>query len=360
MSVAAPVAGGPSSRPPTRLLAAEADLLTLVSVALGVADPAPLRGLLVEPRRAPERLSRSAARIYGELLAKGTVAALAREGGWRGGAPGERLWERRDRPVLAFGPGLFGFLCGLLRAPLADGGRRCVGSGGTLTPAEEVILAGLLERARGLDCARALWLHPTVRSSPLLVLLYAGELGAAAGLESVPRLRPAEHVPLLVGVRSWAVGAWLSAEAAKGAVDAPEVLRRVGEAQGRALDAFFEAVGGRLEHRGAAGFLVEFGARWQDCAGSGGSGLELQPWRLRVDTPLAERVAARRAALAPWRALLRLRAWDEEHRAVRFFEDDAPAARALVEAWAADGPRAFAAAERRIQELEPWPAPNGA
>jgi hypothetical protein len=73
---------------------------------------------------------------------------------------------------------------------------------------------------------------------------------------------------------------------------------------------------------------------------------------LSSTSPLRERGEARRAAGALLRALARLRAWDAEHRSVRFFDDDYPQAQRLVKDWERFGDAGFRQAERLLSELE--------
>jgi hypothetical protein len=325
----------------------EANLLTLTQAALELGEPQDLRRLLLLSARAPERLGPTAMRLFQESLAKGTVLALARAGGWRAEVGG-RLWERGALPELRFGPALFRFLQWVLRTPLAEGGPGRIEGQGPFFPAEEVVVAALVERVRGSGCETAVLRHPGVRASPLLALLYAGELGAQERLEFAPPFSATAHGPLLEGVQSWAVQAWLGVEKAKGSLEAPEVLLRVGDAQRLVLESFLQSASAA---RHLAMFLVEVGRRW------------LAPGRtaahygaaLDSEAPLGTRVAARRSSLALLRALGRLRAWDQEHRATRFFDEGYAAAQALIRAWERLGEVGFAEAARVVTEVEQWP-----
>jgi hypothetical protein len=76
---------------------------------------------------------------------------------------------------------------------------------------------------------------------------------------------------------------------------------------------------------------------------------------MSLDAPLRERTDARRRSAALMRALAILRAWDQEHRSVRFIDDGYDLAQRLVADWERLGERGFSKAAELVAELDAIP-----
>jgi hypothetical protein len=177
-------------------------------------------------------------------------------------------------------------------------------------------------------------------------LAHAAELGRAARLEPVPPLEVEAWAFPVEALRGLLARAWVAAERLKREAVEPALLRRVGEAQTRVLEQFLDAVDA-AGRRGLATFLVD--AAVEVLAGAQGPAEAGRA--LSGQAPLRDRTEARRAAGGLVRALGRLEAWDQEHRALRFFEDGYPAAQALVKDWGRLGPHGFLALREAAASL---------
>jgi hypothetical protein len=329
---------------------AEANLLTLARVAVGAWPARDVMRLLLSAASSPATLGPTARGLLADTLARGTVAMLARGGGWvRHG--GQRLWERAAAPPLHFTANLVRLLQWVLATPLAGVEQPPLALPGELTLAEQAVVVSLLERLRPTGCGAALLRQPHLRRAPLVLLASAADAARLAPLDEAPRFDVAALAPFVEGLRDVLSGAWLAAEAAKQGEPRPEVLAAVGRAQAAVLDAFLAAIDG-AGRRELAGFLVDAMARWLssppevDAYGGG----------LAAMAPLRERLDARRQSAAALRALARLHAWDREHRDTRFIDDGYEVAQRLVKDWERLGEPGFSAAARLVSQLDALPA----
>lgn len=321
---------------------AEANLLTLARVAVGIVPPIDAMRLLVTPVTPPPKLGPTAREVLSDTLARGSVQALARSGAWL-----ERQWERGPMPPLHFGANTIRLFSWLLSTPLAEVDVQPLVLPEPLTPAEDLLLALLLDRLRGTGCEAAVSRQLEVRRWPLTTLTHAAFLAREVSLDEVPAFDIAALAPWLEALRALLSRSWLAAERAKRDVIAVDAVARMGHAQAAVLDAFLDALDG-AKRRDLATFLIDAGVQFfakertaDELARS-----------MSTDAPLRERVEARRAAGATWRALSKLRAWDQEHRVVRFIEDDYALAQKLVRDWERLGERGFSRAEELVSALD--------
>jgi hypothetical protein len=331
---------------------AEANLLTLARVAVGAWSAQDALRLLVSTAQAPEKLGPTARRLLSETLARGTVAGLARRGGWRP-ERGQRLWQRASLPPLHFTANLVRLFRWMLAHPLGAAEVPPLVLDGALTLAEQAVVTMLLEQLRWTGCETALALQPAIRQAPLVVLAHAAELARAAPLDAVPPLDVAASAVLIEGLRDSLASAWVQGERLKRDQDRPEVLARIGRAQAAVLDAFLGAIDAAGQ-RQLAGFLVDAAVDWLGRERSA----EAYVRGLSRDAPLRDRTEARRQAAAFLRALERLRAWDREHRAVRFIDDGYDLAQRLAKDWERLGEQGFTQAARLVAELDTLAPPT--
>lgn len=329
---------------------AEANLLSVARAAVGAVPAAEVLRLLVTRAPAPARLGPTARAALADTLARGTVLALARQGGWLPDG-GQRLWERHPAPPLRFGPDLVRLFSWMLTTPLGAADVAPLGLEGPLSLAEQAVVVVLLDALAGTGCDAALLRQPALRRQPLVALAFAATLGHELPLEVVPSFDAPALAPWVEGLRSLLARAWVAAELAKAHVREAQALRRMGQAQQQVLDAFLGALTA-VEHHRLASFLVDAGARW---LGGQRSADELTAG-LSGEATLRERSEARRAAGALVRALGRLAAWDAQHRAVRFIDDGYDVAQALVRDWERLGAAGFARAGALAVALEALPS----
>lgn len=333
----------------TAVTRAEANLLTLARVAVGAYPAQDALRLLLGTASAPAKLGPTARAVLSDTLARGTVASLARRGGWtREG--GKRLWERHAAPPLHFTGNLVRLFRWMLANQLAAPELPPLALEGELTLAEQAVVVTLFGQLRVTGCESALAQQAVVRRAPLVVLAHAADLARAAPLDEVPAFDAAALAPVIEGLRDALARAWVTGERLKRDQERPEVLSAIGRAQAAVLQSFLAAVDAAGQ-RQLAGFLVDAAERWLATPRSADAYVR----GLSTDAALRERADARRHAAAFLRALERLHAWDREHRAVRFIDDGYELAQRLVKDWSRLGEQGFASAARLVGELDALP-----
>jgi hypothetical protein len=330
----------------TQVSASEAHLLTVARTAVGLIPAADVMRLIVTSVTPPPKLGPTARAVLSDTLARGTVLGLARQGAWLNGLGG-RGWDRHAPMPLTFTSNTVRLLQWVLRTPLGETDVSPLTLRGNFTLAEQVLVTLLLDALRGTGCDGALARQAPVRESPLVVLAHAAELARVAPLEAIPSFDVQTLAAPIDGLRVLLARSWLAAEKAKRDVDQPAVLHRIGAAQGAVLAAFFEAVAG-VDHRPLATFLIDAAVGFFSVRRTPEDLIRAMP----SDAPLRERALARRSAGAFVRALAHLRAWDQEHRSIRFIDDGYDVAQFLVKDWERLGEQGFNAAGQLVAELD--------
>jgi hypothetical protein len=198
-------------------------------------------------------------------------------------------------------------------------------SAAPLAIGDQVAIYLALAFAAGTPAQLAIARQPMVRAAPL------AWLGFAHVMSGTPDDAPAAWDALATGVGAIVVEAiagelasrWFAVELGKRAATDPAALVALGEAQDATLGAVMAACD-RHRRRDLAGFVID--AARPLIARS----LAPVPSALDPDATLAARLAARVAAGALLRAIGRWAAWDAQHRAVRFIDDDYAAAQLLL------------------------------
>ncbi len=328
---------------------AEANLLTVARVAVGVVPAMDAMRLLVTSVNPPLKLGPTARAALADTLSRGSVLSLARQGGWL--AEGQaRLWQRTAAPPLTFTGNTVRLFSWLLSSPLAEADAAPLIFKGPLTAAEDFLVALLIDRLRGTGCDAALAQQLSLRKLPLTSLAHAAVMSREVAFDELPDFDVPVLAPWVEGLRSLLARSWVSAERAKRDVSAPDQLTRIGLAQGGVLERFLDACHAAGRHD-LATFLVDAATSW------------VTPERtadeftrsMSMDAPLRERTEARRRAAAMLRALGTLRQWDQEHRAVRFIDDGYELAQRLVADWERFGERGFSKAAALVTELDAIP-----
>lgn len=328
---------------------AEANLLTLARVAVGVVPPMDAMRLLVTSVAPPPKLGPTARAALSDTLARGSVLSLVRQGGWL--KEGQlRLWERHAAPPLAFTGNTVRLLSWLLATPLAESDASPLLFQGPITPAEDFLIALLIDRLRGTGCDSLLARQLSIRRLPLTTLAHAASMAREVPLDEVPQFDVPALAPFVEGLRTMLSRAWLSAERSKRDLTAPDMLIRLGRAQHDVLEAWLTAIDG-AGRRDLATFLIDTAAIWLAADRTA----EELTRSMSPDAPLRERTEARRRAAAMLRSLGRLREWDQQHRSVRFIDDGYALAQRLVVDWARLGERGFSRAANLVTELDAIP-----
>ncbi len=328
----------------------EAELLRVARAVVGLSSYAEIERVLAGQRAAPAQLGPTAMQLLQDTLARGVGLAVMRGGGWRQDGQ-KRLWERGPLPVLEFEEASFQLLRWMLASPLADSTQKALPGRGSDSLADETLLALALTLVTETPCERGVGLLPRVRKSALCWVVQPAALARAQQLpDEAPDFSLADGAPLTFLLEAWQpmlARAWARIELTKGNIEDPAELTRIGKAQAAVLKGLFAAAN-TTKRRGLLGFLVEAGA--QVLNGKRDSGDWIR--NLLPTTPLRERTEARKQSAVFLKSLATLRAWDQEHRAVRFFEDDYALAQGMVKAWEPFGDTGFREAQRLASELE--------
>ena len=333
-----------------QVTAQESELLRVARAVVGQTSYAEVERILSAQRAAPDQLGPTAMGLLEDTLSRGVGLALLRGGGWRQERT-KRLWERTPLPPIDFQAGSYQLLQWMLRSPLAEGGLKALPGKPTSGWADEALLALALTMVVDTPCERGFASQARVRSSALCWVLQPAALARAEELgPDLPQLSLAEGAPLtffLEALQPTLARAWVKMEEGKRSASDPAELARIGRAQAAVLGALFKAAEAS-KRRELLGFVIEASAQV----------LREQPkaddWvrNLSPTTSLRDRTEARRQAGALLKSLARMRAWDQEHRAIRFFEEDYQKAQGLVKAWEVLGDAGFREAERLVSELE--------
>ena len=328
---------------------AETNVLTLARVAVGAIPAMDVMRLLVSSVSTPVRLGPTARAALADTLSRGTVLALARQGGWITFGD-QRLWERSSPPKLGYTGNLIRLINWLLATPLTEVEQPPLTLKGPLTAAEDAFVALLLDRLRGTGCEAALARQPALRSSPLTILAHAGLLVREAPLTGQVHFDVHALAPWVEGFRTLLARSWLALERQRRELTEPSVLTRIGQTQEAVLGGFLDAIH-RAGRHDLATFLIDVGVQWvtperkaEDFTKS-----------MSLDAPLRERTEARRRSAAVLRALAILRTWDQEHRSVRFIDEGYDVAQRLVADWERLGERGFTRAAELVTELDAIP-----
>lgn len=329
----------------------ESEVLRVARAVVGLSTFREVERLLGAQRVAPKELGPTAMTLLEETLARGVALQVLRGGGWRQERK-LRVWERTALPPLAFQASSFQLLQWMLKTPMAEAGTTALPGKGGQGWADEALLALALTLVTETHCERAFASQARVRASALCWVLQPAALARAEALGADgPAIELSPSAPLTFMLEAWQptlARSWARMEAAKGETADPAELSRVGRAQDAVLGALVKAADA-AKRRDLLGFLVEAGAQVIHPKLKGDDYVR----NLTPTAPLRDRTEARKAAGAFLKALGTLRAWDQEHRAVRFFEgDDYDKAQAMVGAWGVLGDQGFREAERVLSELE--------
>lgn len=333
-----------------QVTAQESELLRIARAVVGLSSYGEVERLLVTQRAAPTEIGPTAMELLQETLSRGVGLAVMRGGGWQQ-ERSKRLWERTTLPPIDFQASSFQLLHWMLRTPLSESALKGLPGKAGPSWADEALLALALTMVADTSCERGFASQARVRSSPLCWVLQPAALARAEALGADgPVIDLGDDSALTFFLEAWQptfARSWARMEQGKAAAMDPAELTRVGRAQDAVLGALLKAADAS-KRRGLLGFLVEAGAQVLQGRPKGDDWVK----GLAPTSPLRDRSEARKHAGALLRALGKLRAWDQEHRAVRFFEDDYEKSQAMVKAWDVLGDRGFREAERLLSELE--------
>lgn len=325
--------------PVPRVAASESDLIVLAR-ALIAPSPTEACAMMYRARALAPAISPACEALLGDALAhvwpalwrRGGIepAASAADGAIRRG----RMWERHAATGLAFSATTLRLLRWLLATPLAlptanapvrsvlqVSDERSPGAM-TMTIGDQVMVYLALDAAAGTPAQAAIAAQPLVRAVPLARLGFA-ELFGTAPLPALDGLCEGTGALVVEALAGELARRWRTVELAKRAIAAPDALIAIGAAQDAVLGGFMAACD-QLRRRDLAGFVIHAAAPLL------ARGIAPVPERLHTTATLSSRAAARVAAGALLRGVVRWAAWDQAHRGVRFLDDDYAATQLLL------------------------------
>jgi hypothetical protein len=320
---------------------------------------------LIEARlEAPPCLAPGAVRLVEDALAKGCTYELARRGGWRDEPhlrklkkKTGRLWER-SRPNdlgLAFSQHSLRFLIWITAARPGDKTPAWQPDHDQLTHGDLLLLyfahEGLRDTVEGLGAPVLRKREPFQRHG-LCWLAYPEDFTQTPD-GVTPNFQPwieDAGACILEALQPDLTARWVHVESSKERIEQPGVMRGLGAAQDRVLDAFLTACE-QSHRRDLARFLLR--AAHQLLGPSAHAGMWTGSLQMGGQR-LADRAATYQGATALLRHLERLAGWARWARGVWRFDDEFPAAQIWLEDWEQfEGDQLVPRAQTIVRGLDP-------
>jgi hypothetical protein len=326
---------------------------------------------LIEARaEAPPCLARGTIRLVQDALAKGSTYLLAQRGGWRDEPflrqmkqRTGRLWQRTEPAQLGltFSQHSLRFLIWVTAARPGDKQPHWQPDHDNLTDGDLLLLffahEGLRDTVEGLGAPTLRKREPFQRHA-LCWLAYPEDFTQVA--EDVePNFAPwIEGVGacILEALQPDLVARWIHVESSKERIEAPAVMRGLGTAQDRILDAFLSAIE-KVHRRDLARFLLR--AAHQLLGPHAHPGMWTGALQMGGQR-LADRAATYQAATSMLRHVERLAGWARWARSVWRFDEEFPAAQSWLNDWEQyDGDTLAGRAQAIIRNLDPMRQAQG-
>lgn len=332
--------------------ASEADMITIARALVGgPAAQEDIWALLAAPRKMPLKIGPTCEALLEDTLRHVWVAIWQRGGvrpdaAVKGGSVARgRLWERHTPVELPFSSASVELLRWLAGAAFAAPASTIAElPARPLTVGDQVLVYLTLDAAKQTPAAKVIAKQPFVRGA---ALAWLGFPAAFAGVTPTPAFDS-----LVQGVGAIVVEClrpelgrrWHAGELAKRALTDPEALIALGATQDAVLEGFMNAAAAK-GRRDLASFVIDAAAPLL------AKNLGPQPSTLDAGSTLAARARARLAAGALARAVVRWADWDQQHRGVRFIDDDYAAAQLLLERFEAIGTAGVGRAQAWLADL---------
>jgi FtsH ternary system-associated peptide len=319
-----------------KVAASEHDILVMARALIsGPASQDDIWSLLCAGRVVPPKIGTTCAELLEDTLRMAWFA-LAQRGGWRpgmsidrtGAAVRGRVWTRYQPLPLAFTSATVKLLRWLVAQSFAAPPSTIAELPASATPlamGDEVMIYLALDATRPTPAARVIAAQPFVHQSALAWLGFAPLL-------AVKGTPPASFGALTEGVGAVVIEAlsdelarkWHASELWKRGLEAPEELISLGAAQDAVLGRFMDACDKR-KRRDLGRFLLDAALPLIT------KGVIPAPVQLDPKSPLSVRAAARTASGALLRAITRWYDWDQQHRGIRYIDDDYASSQLLLQ-----------------------------
>jgi hypothetical protein len=326
-----------------RVAASEHDILVMARTLItGPAAQDDIWSLLCAGRVVPPKIGTTSARLLEDTLRQ-TWLALWQRGGTKPGASigrsgtavRGRLWERHTPIPLAFSSSTVKLLRWLVAQSFAAPPSTIAElPASPLTLGDEVMIYLALDAARMTPAARVVASQPFVHASALAWLGFAPLLGGNPhGTRNNGKPpAPASFDVLATGAGAIVVEAlseelakrWHGSELPKRQIEDPNELIALGAAQDATLGRFMDACD-KARRRDLARFILDAALP------SITRNVPPAPASLDPKSPLSTRAQARTAAGSLLRAITRWYDWDQQHRGIRYIDDDYASAQLLLQ-----------------------------
>ncbi|HEU0030193.1 MAG TPA: hypothetical protein VFQ53_06165 [Kofleriaceae bacterium] len=256
--------------------------------------------------------------VWRALWQRGGTRPRASYTGQRG-----RLWERYQPVPLEFSAMTLQLLRWLVATPFsAPASTLKPLPAGKLTVGDQVMVYFALDAARATPALRVIATQPFVQAAPLAWLGFAPYMigGKVPAFDSLVHGAGAIVIEALSDELA---RRWQAEEVAKRSITDPSELIALGTAQDAVLGGFLDACD-RAKRRDLAAFLLDAASPLLD------RNVVPAPTALDPSAPLSTRAQARTSAGALLRAIVRWNDWDQQHRGVRYFDDDYQSAQLLL------------------------------
>jgi hypothetical protein len=237
-----------------------------------------------------------------------------------------RLWERHAPASLSFTAATVKLLRWLVATPFAAPASTLPELPAMpLAVGDQLMIYLALDAARSTPALRGIAIQPFVRAAPLAWLGFAPLLvGRSVNVPAFESLTAGSGAIVVEALQGELAKRWYTAELDKRAITDPQELIELGTAQEAVLAGFMGACDQR-GRRDLAAFVIDAAIPLL------AKNISPAPAELDPKSPLSVRAQARTAAGAMLRAVLRWQDWDQEHRGVRFIDDNYQAAQLLLE-----------------------------
>lgn len=337
--------------------ASEADLITMARTLLAP-QTHDAWSALCRSRKLPDKIGETAEYVLEETLRQ-TWPALWRRGGTqpRQGLDGKRGrgWQRAAAPAeLAFSAATMHLLRWLVAQPLGAPASTLDRLGPQpLAIGDQVLVYLALDAAASTPAITGIARQPFVRACPLAWLGFAHLFDEAPGDKvdfATLTTGPGAHVVAALGDEL--ARRWFQVELGKRQLTSPDAATALGAAQDATLTRFMAACD-QARRRDLAGWIVEAARPSLE------RNIAPLPAQLDPSTTLSARLAGRVACGALLRALVAWSRWDQEHRGVRFIDDDYAAAQVMLAGFEKIGAAGVERAELWLSDLAAL-TPSGA
>lgn len=305
----------------------EADILMMArALVAGPDSNDDIWALLCASRQVAPKIGTTCEELLSDTLAQSWRALWQRGGtkprvshvGKRG-----RLWERYEPTDLKFSAQSLQFLRWLVTTPFSAPASTLKGlPAAKLELGDQLLVYFALDAARATPALRVIAQQPFVHSAPLAWLGFAPYM-VSGKVPSFDSLTTGAGPIIVEALSEELARRWQAGEVAKRSMTDPAELSAMGIAQDEVLNGFLDACDKR-GRRDLAGFVIDAVLPLLE------RNIIPAPGQLDPTAPLSVRASARASAGSLLRALVRWSEWDQQHRGVRFIDDNYQSAQVLL------------------------------